>query len=231
MNVPHNAWLKRSDANVELRGWLTTWKTPQQPVHVAGEIDAVRGWYTFQSKKFTVSEGQVTLTGQDFDPLLKLVAVHETGEYTVKINIGGKLTKPTIKLESEPTLDQADILSVLVFGKPAKELNKGQSRDLRDRALDVAGGYVASEFRQSVAEALGVDNLEVQPSAAGLGETSTTVGKYVSEDVFVSISHKFAQQSVEQLRVQYFVTPRWTIETSTDTKGDSGFDVFWKRRY
>jgi hypothetical protein len=46
----------------------------------------------------------------------------------------------------------------------------------------------------------------------------------------VSLSHKFGE-AVEELRIQYFLTPRWTIETSTDTLGRSGVDVFWKLRY
>lgn len=231
VNIPHNAWLRRSDTDIELRGWITTWKKPDDPLRVAGEINTVRGRYTFQGKKFTVAEGQVTLTGQNFDPLLNVIAVHEAGEYLVRVRLGGTLTKPTIKLESEPSLEQADILSVLLFGKPADKLNQGESQSLRERALGVASGYVASELRQSVANALGVDTLEVEPGAAGLGGTSASVGKYISEDVFVSLSHKFAQQSVEQLSIQYFLTPRWTIETTTDTQGSSGVDLFWKRRY
>ncbi len=210
---------------------MTAWKKPHDPLRLAGDINVVRGWYVFQGKKFSVAEGQVTLTGQDFDPLLNVVAVHQPGEYTVRVRIGGKLTKPTIKLESDPPLEQADILAVLLFGRPTGKLSQGETRSLRERALGVASGYVASEFRQSVADALGVDNLEIEPGAAGLGGTAASVGKYVTEDVFVSLSHKFAQQNVEQLSIQYFLTPRWALETTTDTQGNSGVDLFWKRRY
>ncbi|HYD47768.1 MAG TPA: translocation/assembly module TamB domain-containing protein, partial [Terriglobales bacterium] len=232
VRVTNNAWLRRSDTDIELRGSLTISKEPEQPLSVAGVINTVRGWYTFQGRKFTVEEGEVNLSGQGFDPLLNIVAVYTAGEYTIRARIGGSVTKPTIKLESEPTLDQADILSVLLFGKPASALNQGESDALRTQAVAVASSYVAAEFRQSVASALGVDTLEVTPGTEGMASTSASVGKYVTEDIFVSLAHKFAdQQTVEELTIQYFLSRAWTIETSADTRGDSGIDIFWRRRY
>lgn len=231
IRVPHNAWLLRSDAEIDLRGALTVTKDPGEPLAVAGEISTVRGWYTFQGRKFTVEEGTVTLTGQDFNPLLDVVAEYTTGDYLVRIRIGGTVQVPTLKLESEPMLPQADILSVLVFGRPADQLSQGESQGLRERALAVAGGYAASELRRSVADAIGVDTLEIEPGSEGLANTSASVGKYITDDIFVSLSHKFGEQNVQQLRVQYFFTPRWTIETTADTDGQSGIDIFWRRRY
>ena len=231
IRVPRNAWVRRSDTEIELRGAIRATKRPQRGLRVSGEINTVRGWYTFQGKKFTVSEGQVTLSGQDFDPLLNVVATHRAGEYTVRIRIDGRVSAPAISLESDPVLEQADILSVLLFGKPADQLNQGESRGLREQALSVSSGYLASEFRQSVADALGVDTLEIEPGADGFGSGSASVGKYLRDDIFVTLSHKFAQHSIQQLTVQYFLTRRWTIETAADTRGDSSIDLFWQRRY
>jgi translocation and assembly module TamB len=231
ISVPHNAWLRRSDTEIELRGSLRVEKDAGEALRVAGEIDAVRGWYTFQGRKFTVEEGTVTLSGQDLNPLLAVTAVYEAPDYTIRVRIGGTLRRPTLELESEPPLEQADILSVLVFGRPVDQLNQGESQGLRERALSLASGYAAAEFRRDVADALGLDTLEIEPGSEGLASTAASVGKYITDDIFVSLSHTFAEENVQQLRVEYFITPRWTIETTADTAGDSGIDVFWRRRY
>jgi hypothetical protein len=47
----------------------------------------------------------------------------------------------------------------------------------------------------------------------------------------VSLAHRFAKQGVQEIRVEYTVNPHWSVETSADTLGDSGLDVFWKNRY
>ncbi|MCC6764424.1 MAG: translocation/assembly module TamB domain-containing protein [Deltaproteobacteria bacterium] len=228
--VPRDAWVRRSDANVELQGWITAWKKPGEELHLAGDVRGVRGWYAFQGKKFTLEEGSVRFSGQGFDPALDITATHRTGEYLVRLEVGGTVTRPTLALASEPELDQADVLAVLLFGAPADRLSRSQSVGLREQALGIAGGYVASELRESVANALGVDDLQFDAGTSGLQDARVSVGKYVADDIFVSLAHRFGQ-SVEELRIEYVIRPGWSLETSTDTVGRSGVDLLWKRRY
>lgn len=231
IDIPNNAWIRRSDANIELRGWMAVTKRPSAEAALTGEIDTVRGWYTFQGKTFSIEEGRVTFTGNDFNPLIDITAVYTVPDYVVRVKLGGTITKPTLTLESEPSLPQADILSVLLFGKPASELSRNESASLREQAIGVASSYVAGELAQSVANALGVDTLRFETGGEGMQGASVALGKYVAPDVFVSIAHRFAKQGVQEIRIEYRVTPRWSIETSSDTLGDSGIDVFWKKRY
>ncbi len=230
--VPRNAWVRRSDANVELQGWMTAWKKPHEELHLAGDIRGVRGWYAFQGKKFTLVEGSaVRFSGQGLDPVLDITATHTAGEYLVRLKVGGTITKPALALESEPWLDQADVLAVLLFGTPASQLSRSQSTGLREQALGIAGGYVAAELRQSVANALGVDDLQFDTGTTGLEDARVSIGKYVADDIFVSLAHRFGAQSVEEVRIEYVIRPGWSLETSSDTLGRSGVDLFWKRRY
>ncbi len=229
--VPRDAWVRRSDANVELQGWMTLWKKPSEELHLAGDIRGVRGWYAFQGKKFTLVEGSsVRFSGQGLDPVLDITATHTAGDYLVRLKVGGTVTKPALTLQSEPALEQADVLAVLLFGSPAGELSRSQSAGLREQALGIAGAYVASELRQSVAKALGVDDLQFDTGKAGLQDAQVSIGKYIADDIFVSLSHRFGQ-SVEEVRVEWVIFPEWSLETSTDTLGRSGVDLFWKRRY
>ncbi len=231
LDVPRDAWIRRSDANVELRGTLAGRKLPGEMFRLTGEIEGVRGWYSFQGKKLTLSEGRVTFTGEGFDPNLRLIAVHETEGYTVRVIVAGTITKPALTLESDPPLEQADILSVLLFGRPTGHLSQTESAGLREQAISVVGSYAASELRQSVIDALGVDNLEFDAGTKGFADSKLSIGKYVAPDVFISLAHRFGKQNVGELRLEYRFAPQWSIETSSDTLGESGVDVFWKRRY
>jgi translocation and assembly module TamB len=163
--------------------------------------------------------------------VLDIAATHTAGEYLVRLRVGGTMTKPSLRLESEPALDQADVLAVLLFGAPANQLSRTQSTGLGEQALGIAGGYVASELRQSVADALGVDDLQFDTGTTGLADARVSIGKYVADDIFVSLAHRFGAQSAEELRIEYVVRPGWSLEMSTDTLGHSGIDLFWKRRY
>jgi hypothetical protein len=56
-------------------------------------------------------------------------------------------------------LEKADILSVLLFGKPAHELGQGESVALQRQALGLAAGYVMPEVRTSVMNTSAIDLL------------------------------------------------------------------------
>lgn len=47
----------------------------------------------------------------------------------------------------------------------------------------------------------------------------------------MSVAYRFGTQSLEELRNAYVIRPEWSLETSTDTRGRSGLDLFWTRRY
>src|SRR5207247_504328 len=92
---------------------------------------------------------------------------------------------------SDPPLEQADILSALLFGKPAHELGRGQSVALQQQALQIAAGYVVPELRNSVMNVLGVDTLEVAFPDRTEAPGQVRVGRYVSQDVLVSLGQEF----------------------------------------
>ncbi|HJQ84277.1 MAG TPA: translocation/assembly module TamB domain-containing protein, partial [Candidatus Binatia bacterium] len=150
--------------------------------------------------------------------------------YRIEVHIAGSSEKPKLTLSSDPPLEQADVLSVLLFGKPAHQLGKGQSTALQQQALQLAAGYVMPELRTSVMNALGLDTLEVEmPEGTEAGRVSA--GRYVAEDVFVSLSQEFGRRAAQVVGLEYSLGADVSIRASTSTRGDSAIDLFWRRRY
>jgi len=196
---------------------------------LSGQIETVRGWMVFQGKRFTLQHGQINLTGgKEVDPSLDITAQYKAGEYTVYVIIGGTGNKPSLKLDSDPALSQADILSVLLFGKPANELNDGQRKSMRSRAQDMATSFAVSELGRSVGEALGLSGRGIQ-----VEEVSTervALGTYLTERTYVTIAENIATQG-QEVGIEYELTRRLGLSTSTNSAGGSGADVIWRYRY
>ncbi len=225
VHIRDNVWIRRDDASIELAGDLRVDKAPDGPVLISGTVRLVRGWYAFQRRRFELEEGLITFTGSSPpDPSFDIRASYRTGEYRVIVEIGGSADKPTLTLSSEPPLDQADVLSVLLFGRPSSQLGKGESFDLQQQAVSLAAGYVMPELRSSVMDAFGLDTLE-------LGDTGVSAGRYVAQDVFVSLSQEFGPQQGQAVGVEYGFTPSISLKLSTSTRGDSAVDLLWHRRY
>ena len=65
-----------------------------------------------------------------------------------RVNVRGTLKKPEIVLSSTPPLEQADILSLIVFNQPINQLGEGQQVSLAQRAQALATGAVAGQLAQ-----------------------------------------------------------------------------------
>ncbi len=225
VRIVQDAWIRRSDANVELRGALHLGKPPYAPLYVTGEIRLERGYYAFQGRRFEVDEGRIVFGGDvPPDPSLDITALNKTGEYEVTVHVTGRASEPALALSSSPPLDQADILSLLVFGRPARDLGKEESLDLQKQAISLASGYVAPELSESVRNTLGLDTFE-----AGAG--GVRAGRYVTRDVFVTLAQDFTGRAGQTMGVEYSITRRFSLKLSTSTLGTSAVDLLWRRRY
>jgi autotransporter translocation and assembly factor TamB len=205
-------------------------KAASQPVHVRGDVRLVRGWATFQDRRFTVEPSAIRFDGAPDSPTLDLTARSRTGEYEVTVQVTGRPDKPVLALSSEPPLEESDVLAVLLFGKPARELGQGQQVDLQQRALGLASTYAAGGLLRSVRNTLGLDVLDVE-----LGEKerpgALRVGRYVTNDILFSIAQEFGARVGQAATIEYRLRPRVSVRLSTSTSGSSGVDLLWQRRY
>ncbi len=232
--IPPNTWVQMSEGSIELMGDVRVRKEPAQELTLSGTVETVRGWVAVHSRKFQLEKGAIVFTGATpIDPTFDIVAKYVVSEYTVRVSIGGTKSTPTITLTSEPNLEQADILSLLVFGKPANSLSNKEKTSLQSQALQTAVGAVASDFRQAVAEQLGVENFELDVGEKP-GQSKVGIGKYVAPGVFVSTSQELGggtQGQGRDVTIEYQLSDNWQLKASTTARGNNGVDIMWKKKY
>ena len=227
--IHRNTWINHADASTELEGEVRARKQRGEDLRLIGSIETVHGWMVFQGKRFTLSHGVINFTGgREIDPSLDIIADHKAGDYIVHVIIGGTANAPSLKLDSDPPLTQADILSVLVFGKPANELNDGQRQSMRSRATDIATSFAVTEIGRSVGDALGLAGHGIQVEE--VSKERVALGSYVTEKTYVTVAENVAQQG-QEAGIEYELTRRWSLSTSTTSAGASGADVIWRLRY
>lgn len=234
--------IRRYDANIRLEGEVYLTKEPADELRISGGIGGRQGWYIFQGRRFEIRSAYVTFTGETpLDPYLDVEAQYRTGEYLVRIRITGTAKHPSLDLSSDPPLDQSDILAVILFGKPASQLNDSQGQVLQSQAFALLASYVAPELQRSVLDTFGLTSLTFSMPT---GDTAGTigVGRYFGDDLFVSVARDFGGPSggtSRQLQglvgssvtIQYYLTPSITLQGASSTEGESSMDVIWQRRY
>jgi translocation and assembly module TamB len=170
-----------------------------------GDVNTVRGSYTFQGRRFDIlRDGRIQFQGSDvIDPSIDLQASRVISGIETFVHIQGTMRQPELSFRSDPPLEEADILSLIVFNMPINELGQAQQASVATRAQQLAGGYVASGLSQSIGKAFNLDEFELAPTGdQGLSPT-VTIGQQVSKGLFVRLRQGVGSEQATEFVLEY----------------------------
>ncbi len=202
---PANAPIDIGDMSVTVGGAMQIRKAPGEKIRLTGEVNTVRGNYQFQGRRFEIlRDGRIRFAGtEELDPLIDLRARRIISGVETFVRVQGTLTQPELTFSSNPPMDQADILSLIVFNAPINELGEGQQVTLAERAGALAGGYLASGLARSIGDALKLDEFEIQAQGEqGLGPT-VSVGEQVGGRTYFRVRQGFGAEQATEFILEY----------------------------
>jgi translocation and assembly module TamB len=173
-------------------------------------VNTIRGTYDFQGRRFEIlRDGTIRFEGlEQFNPSLDLRTRRIIQGVEARVNVRGTLQKPEILLTSTPPLEEADILSLIVFNQPVNQLGAGQQISLAQRAQSIATGAVASQLAQSIGSALNLDVFEIDVAPENGGGPAVTVGQQVGQNLYVKVQQGIGDQSSTNVILEYELA-RW----------------------
>ena len=209
------------DINLTLGGTLQVAKAPGREASLTGEVMVVRGTYDFQGRRFSIERGsRLRFRGDDYtNPTLDITATRTVSGVDVTARIQGTAASPSLTLRSDPALDEGDILALVVFNRPINQLGGGERVSLAARAGSLAAGALAGPIADSVARALDLDVFEIQTAEAGTVGATVTVGRQVSDKLFVGFKHEFGGEGANRLTFEYRLTEFLRVVTSFSPGG------------
>jgi translocation and assembly module TamB len=191
-----------------------------------GEIRVVQGHYAAYGLKLPITRGRLSFGGGDLqNPVLDVLAERTVAEIKAGVQVTGTPRKPVVKLVSDPTLPDTEILSYIVLGRPL-----GTTSDQNDSLMLAAGALMSqgggAGLQEQLRRQVGVDVLEVQSgSNDGVEGSMVAVGKYLTPELYLSFGQSlFTPQSVAKLRYQF--GKRWELESQLGTV--SGADLSYR---
>ncbi|WP_136634562.1 translocation/assembly module TamB domain-containing protein [Pseudooceanicola onchidii] len=217
-------FLRGRGIDAELRGGLTLTGTTAD-VQPVGQFDLMRGRIDILTKRLEFTEGRVRLAG-GFDPIVRLVAESQSGEYVVQIILDGPVAEPQVLFTSRPELPEDEVLSQLFFERDITSLSPFQAARL---ALAIAeltgkgGGGVVGKIRDGA----GLDDLDVSQTSDG--ETALSAGKYISENVYTEVEATSGGKT--SLSINLDVTRSLTAKGKVGSDGDSSLGLFFEKDY
>jgi translocation and assembly module TamB len=218
--------------HVELRT-DSTWEATATPVKASGTLDAVQG--TFEpvaGRIFKVVRGRVAFSGGEIgEGQLDLAADYEALSTKVHATVGGTVRSPKLRLTSEPPLDEASLAMLIVTGKADLTVGgtQGTALTAQDAGMAAATAVANRIFEEQLGEKMPLDTLVLDTKAV-------TAGKQLTDRIFVSYVRRFDArpelgENTDEVRVQYHLTQRWTLESRYGNAGAGGASIMWQKDY
>ncbi|HEY2485959.1 MAG TPA: translocation/assembly module TamB domain-containing protein, partial [Candidatus Binataceae bacterium] len=224
IQIDRNNWIKTDEAQIELQGKLQVKKPTHASVDVTGVIHTVQGNVRVASKSFDLVRGDINFVGgAGIDPLLDIRAQKRVQNYTVSADITGPASKPNLALSSSPPMEQADILAMVMFGRPVSKLNGSQQQNLQNQAMQMA----ASQAGRAIADSLGLEDIGITTTETG----GVGVGRYVGQNIYLSASQETVDPRKRRGAFSYHLTPEININTSTSVGYGNQIELQWHKDY
>lgn len=209
-----DVWLRRRtqpELNVQLTGQLDVRKEPGDSIQLFGTVEVLpaRSYFEQFGRRFQVETGVITFNGPITNWQMDAVAQFEVpsfddptaSEVTITLDVSGSPGDLSLTLGSQPSMDNADVLSYLATGRPAESAvafgGQGQGDDSGGGVLglgeELALSRVAGVLERSAAESVGLDVVEIRQS--GTRGTTIIAGRYVNPRLFVGFEQPLTSKA------------------------------------
>ncbi len=198
-----------------------------------GALSTSSGYVGLVGNDFDISQGRITLPAEgDLDPYIDLVATADTEEAIVTMSVRGRVSRPTLDLQSDPPMDESDIFALLVTGHSDAE--GAEEGEFTAKAASLLAAFENPALQQRLRDTIGVDRVGV-----GFGETIdqpiVTVGKRLTRKVSVEAAYHHnapIDENQAEVRLEYrFRPPRWSVETYFGDRAEGGIGLWWRRSF
>ncbi len=235
---------KYTDIEVELQGEVDAQKNSTEDLQLFGQINGVSGYVKPLGKTFVLEEAVITFSGPSDNPELFVKSSYkpptiEQDEGIVELFyiIEGTAQSPEFRFDSNPPMEQQDIIAYTLFGRPFYTLDGWQ------QALGGTGGASPSDLLVNVlldevealaTRELGIDVVQINNTRVG-NESGTSIktGWYLNERTFFAIVNEVGVGDPKTLFIlEYILSKYWDlIITQGEDSNRTGVDVRWQFDY
>lgn len=222
------AWVRGKGLEAEIQGEVQLKKEAAGPLRLFGTVQAVRGTYSFQSVRLKITEGELHFMGHERpDPVLQVLCQKDVRDASVFVRLTGPLSSPQLDFSSVPSMDRVDILSYLLFGRPAGELSAQQSTALQERGALLFGSETTKLLKAILGHTPFAPDV-VQFKGTEEGSGIVEIGKYLTPELYVTYEKGLTADENDQVRAEFEMNRHISVQSQFGREDQSGVDVFFR---
>ncbi|KPL05073.1 MAG: hypothetical protein AMJ73_02555 [candidate division Zixibacteria bacterium SM1_73] len=252
VSAVNNCWVINDDVNLEFKGDVLVVRENGE-LRILGNLVTIRGKYFLYGTKFKIDEGSFLFDNiEKIDPKIDfLVSTNLRGgtstsskglgilstESTdqIELSIKGTISAPEVEPASDSPYSKEDIVELLTFQQGFAAVDtEGVGTLFQERVVKSLGGAYGSRFLENIAgRSLGVETFEIVPAWSEkftLLDAEITVGKYISDKIYLRYTRRLSQSSGQETGVEYRLNKHLLLEGRKDKFGlfHLGLNLNWE---
>ncbi|MCK4404135.1 MAG: translocation/assembly module TamB domain-containing protein [candidate division Zixibacteria bacterium] len=252
VSAANNCWIINDDVNLEFQGDVLVLREGGK-LKILGNLETIRGKYFLYGTKFKIEKGSFFFDNVErIDPKIdfsvstrlwggssassgsgSLLSTGSTDE--IKLAIGGTISEPEVKPAPGSPYSKEDVLGLLAFQRGIASVDSvGMGSLFQERVIKSLGGAYSSRFLENIAgQTLGVETFEIIPTWSEkfrLTDAQITIGKYISDKVYLRYTRRLSQSSGQETGVEYRLNKHLLLEGRKDKLGlfHFGLNLHWE---
>jgi translocation and assembly module TamB len=241
-HIPGPFHLRSPELWTDLSGMLELELVGGLP-RITGHVETNGGRIELLGRRYQIERARVGFGGElDPNPTLDVRVTREITDTTVIIEVRGTAKKPELILACDPPIyDKSQIIGIIISGDPGRQQLDARSTD--QKVVGAISGLLVNRIKDQIAPGLPIDVIRVDTgtdstdSFGGLGTTRLEIGKYITENVFLSYVHQFGtpsglhRQNSNEANLEYRFKRHFEIATRFGDAGVGSLDFYWTLRY
>ncbi len=239
IEIPRNTWVRSEEMNVELYGDIDLLKNNEY-FELFGSVGINRGYYTLYGRKLIIQEGQITFQGgREYNPNIDLKAVYnfrgaDKQKNELLMIARGTLMEPELSFElNNQSITERDAMAYLIFNKSFDELSFSNQEGVSGNVPSaVLSSLLSSQITKIAGDTFNLDMVEIKANE-DWESASFMVGKYITNDLFVTYQRGFGENKDESftpqvITLEYELSRHIFLRLTQGEVKDSGIDVIFK---
>ncbi len=252
VSVANNCWIINEDVNLEFKGDILVLRDAGQLVPL-GNMETIRGTYFLYGTKFRIEKGYFYFDNlEKIDPSVDFLvstrlwggssgssastSLLSTGSSDeIELAITGTLSEPEVNPAPGSPYSSEDVIELLAFQRGLGAVDSaGVGTLFQERVVKSLGGAYSSRLLENIAgQTLGVETFEIVPTWSEkfrLADAQITVGKYLSDKVYLRYTRRLSQSSGQEAGVEYRLNKHLFLEGRKDKQGlfHLGLNLNWE---
>jgi len=209
-------------------------------IQIQGGLDVASGKYASWNQNFEVEKGTITFSDPtEINPDIDITASKKIQERIFQLQITGNLEKldqniRVLANNQEIPMSFQDKIALLTLGTDISGIQTNAGNTLRNVGEEVATTSVLTAVERGAEQLTGLDKVEISANDKildlqkvrlnnGLSEASLSIGKYLTNDLYVEYKTQFGGniptprlgwQSGNRLGLEYRINPQWRLDSN-----------------